>query len=188
MAKVCVFGSYKSFGKKKKDEVVKLGRMLGENGFDVISGGFGGTMEDVSKGAKDAGGKTIGVTYYKWQDVKYKKPNKYIDEEIRTKDIFERIDVMMKNADAFIVLPGGTGTLLELAACLEHVNKGLSKPKPIIALGNFWKPIAKVLSKENLLSDVAKSTSKPKTCADLITFTSTPSEIISKLKVSIKVM
>ena len=186
MPKVCVFGSYKSFGKEKRDEVVKLGRMLGENGFDVISGGFGGTMEDVSKGVKDAGGKTIGVTYYKWQDIEHKNPNKYIDEEIRTNDIFERIDVMMKNADAFIVLPGGTGTLLELAACLEHINKGLSKPKPIIALGNFWKPIAKILSKENLLSDVAKNTIKPKTCANLVTFVNTPSEIIAKLTLVLK--
>jgi uncharacterized protein (TIGR00730 family) len=182
MPKICVFGSYKNFNKKKKNEIIMLGSLLGKNGFDVISGGFGGTMEDISKGAKDAGGKTIGVTYYKWKDVSYKKPNKYIDEEIKTKDIFERIDVMMKNADAFIVLPGGTGTLLELAACLEHINKGLSEPKPIIALGNFWRPITKILSKEKPLSGIFKYSLKPKTCADLVTFLNTPNEIISKLK------
>ncbi|MGB2706016.1 MAG: LOG family protein [Candidatus Omnitrophota bacterium] len=165
MKKVCVFGSYKNLGKKEKADVVKLGKLLAEKGFEVMTGGFGGTMEDISRGAKEAGGKTIGVTYYKWEDQPYKKPNKYIDEEIKTKDIFERIDVMAKNADAFIVLPGGTGTLLELAACLELVNKGLMKPKPIIALGNFWK---------DTLEKLASS-------RDLVTFVATPEEAVAAL-------
>lgn len=159
--KICVFGSYKSLGKKKKEDTVQLGALLAESGFTVVNGGFGGTMEDVAKGAKKAGGKTIGVTYYKYSDTE-KKANKYIDEEIRTENIFERINVMLKQADGFVVLPGGTGTLLEFAAILEHVKKGLMNPKPIVALGDYWSRVVDALS----------------TCRDLVTFVETPEEVI----------
>lgn len=179
--RVCVFGSYKDLGKKKKEEIVKLGRLLAENGFEVLSGGFGGTMEDISRGAKELGGKTVGVTYYKWEDAPYKRPNKYIDEEIKTRNIFERIDVMMKNSDAFIVLPGGTGTLLELASCLEHINKGMMKPKPIIALGNFWKSAAEILAEEPLLSEEARSATSALSCRDLVTFVDSVEEAVERV-------
>ena len=187
--RVCVFGSYKDLGKKEKENIIKLGRLLAEKGFEVVSGGFGGTMEDVSRGAKEAGGKTIGVTYYKWgnlsraksKDAPYKKPNRYIDKEIRTKDIFERINAMMENSDAFIVLPGGTGTLLELAACLEHINKGLMKPKPIIALGNFWKDALEKLANEPVLSEEARSARNALSCRDLVTFVDTVEEAVEEI-------
>ena len=162
--KICVFGSYKSLEKKEKENTICLGALFAESGFTVVNGGFGGTMEDVAKGAKEAGGKTIGVTYYKYSDTE-RKANKYIDEEIRTENIFERINVMLKQADGFIVLPGGTGTLLELAAILEHVNKGLMNPKPVIALGDCWRKVMGALS----------------TCRDLVTFVDTPEEVLSIL-------
>ncbi len=190
MKKVCIFGSYKDLGRKEKQNIVKLGRLLAEKGFEVMTGGFGGTMEDVSRGAKDSGGKTIGVTYYKWGDLSagqargapYKKPNEYVDEEIKTENIFERIDVMTKNADAFIVLPGGTGTLLELAASLELINKGLTKPKPIIAFGDFWKNALEKLAGEPILSDKARAASGGLSCRDLVTFVATPEEAVEKIK------
>ena len=179
--KVCIFGSYKKLGKQQRNDIVKLGRLLAEKGFEIMNGGFGGTMEDISRGAKEAGGKTVGVTYYKWKNQSYKKPNKYIDEEIKTKDIFERIDIMTKNADAFVVLPGGTGTLLELAACLELVNKGLMKPKPIIALGDFWKSALEKLAEEPILSDKARAASNALSCRGLVTFVATPKEALEAL-------
>lgn len=180
--KICVFGSYKDLSNKEKENIIKLGKLLAEKGFTVVSGGFGGTMEDVSKGAKSAGGKTIGVTYYKWEDTPYKMANRYIDKEIRTKDIFERISTMMKNSDAFVVLPGGTGTLLELAAVLEHINKGLMKPKPIIAIESFWKSVIERLKDEPVLNEKAKSTLDALYCSNLVSFVDNVEEAVEKLK------
>lgn len=179
--KVCVFGSYKSLDKKTKDDVARLGKLLAEKGYIVVSGGFGGTMEDVSRGAKSAGGKTVGVTYYKQDDPSFKRSNKFIDEEIRTQDIFERITVMMKNSDAFIVLPGGTGTLLELAAMLEHINKGMMKPKPIIAIGNFWKNVTERLRDEPVLSVETRTRFSALSCADLVIFVKSVEEAVEKI-------
>lgn len=183
--RVCVFGSYKDLGKKEKENVVKLGKLLAEGGFDVVSGGFGGTMEDISKGAKSGGGKTIGVTFYKGKKILLRGANKYIDEEVETENLFERITVMMKISDAFIVLPGGTGTLLELAACLEHVNKGLMKPKPIIAFGDFWKSITERLAGEPVLNEEARSRFNALSCRDLVVFVDTAEEAVAKIKESV---
>ena len=64
--RVSVFGSYKNLSKKEKENIVKLGRLLAEKGFEVVSGGFGGTMEDISRGAKEGGGNTIGWVVNGW--------------------------------------------------------------------------------------------------------------------------
>ena len=180
--KVCIFGSYKDLSKKEKEEIVRLGKLLAQQGAIVISGGFGGTMEDVSRGAKLAGGKTIGVTWYKWEKPIYNKANAFIDEEIVADSLFERIDIMIKKADAFIVLPGGTGTLLELSAVLEHLNKGLLDPKPIIMLGNFWKPALTCLKKEPVLSEKTRNKRKVSYCNELVTFVKNIDECIDKLR------
>ncbi len=135
--KVCIFGSYKDLSQETKQDIIRLGRIFAQNGITVMSGGFGGTMEDISRGAKSAKGKTIGVTCYIWGKDRYIKANEFIDEEIVADSLLERIDIMLKEADAFVVLPGGTGTLLELSAILEHINKGLIESKPIIVWGNF---------------------------------------------------
>jgi len=180
--KICVFGSYKSLSKKEKENIILLGRLLAEGGFTLVNGGFGGTMEDTAKGAKSAGGKTIGVTYYKYGDTK-KSRNPYIDEEIRTENIFERLRVMLEISDGFVVLPGGTGTLLELAAVLEHINKNMMRPKPLVALGPYWKGALEALSEEAILSEPARKASGAISCRDLVTFVDTPEEAVAKLTV-----
>ncbi|MDD5097460.1 MAG: LOG family protein [Candidatus Omnitrophica bacterium] len=180
--KVCIFGSYKDLSKKEKEEIVRLGKLLAQEGATVMSGGFGGTMEDISRGAKSVGGKTIGVTWYKWEKPIYKNANAFIDEEIVADTLFERIDIMLKKADVFIVLPGGTGTLLELSAVLEHLNKGLIDPKPIIMLGDFWKPALACLKKEPVLSEKTRSKRNISCCDELVIFVKNVDECIEKLE------
>ena len=181
---VCIFGSYKDLSKKEKAEVVRLGKLLAQKGATVISGGFGGTMEDISRGAKSAGGSTIGVTWYKWEKPLYKGANEFIDEEIVAETLFERIDIMLKKAEAFIVLPGGTGTLLELSAVLEHLNKGLIEPKPIIMLGDFWKPALTCLKNEPVLSEKIRDKRKINCCVELVTFVKDVDECVKRLKIT----
>lgn len=180
--KVCIFGSYKDLSQETKEEIVRLGKMLAQKGITVMSGGFGGTMEDVSRGAKSVGGKTIGVTCYVWDKALYTKANNFIDEEIVADSLLERIDIMVKEADAFVVFPGGTGTLLELSVTLEYINKGLIEPKPIIILGDFWKQVFSCLKNEPIFSRKIKN-SREISCAELVTFVSTTDECVEKLEI-----
>jgi len=103
----------------------------------VCSGGYGGVMEAVSRGAKEAGGKTYGVT----ADFFGRKANPWIDVEVRKKSWEERLFELIHLADGFVACKGGTGTLVELAVVWEMLNKSVMKAKPFAVLGDFWQPI-----------------------------------------------
>ena len=127
----------------------KLGATLAQNGFNICSGGYSGIMEAASKGAYDNGGFVYGVTIELWN----KEPNSYITVEVREQKLFERITKLLELGDAYIILQGGTGTLLEFAAVWEYANKNLQQEKPIICHSNMWKEIVDVINKQMLLEN-----------------------------------
>lgn len=137
---ITVFGSSRH---RKSDadyeEALTLGQVLGEAGFAVCSGGYGGVMEAVSRGAKSVGAKTYGVT------AEFFKPkvNRWVDTEIRMRTWQERLFELIRIADGFVACKGGTGTLVELAVVWEMLNKSVMVRKPVVVLGGFWTPILK---------------------------------------------
>ena len=154
---ITVFGS--AFPKEDDAQykfAYQLGVLLAQNGFNLCTGGHKGIMEAASKGAFDNGGLVYGVTVDLWNS----EPNPYITIEIREEKLFERITKLLELGDAYIILQGGTGTLLEFAAVWEYANKNLHQPKPIICHSNMWKEIVEVMNKqmklENRKSDLIK--------------------------------
>ena len=127
----------------------ELGSTLAQNGFNICSGGYSGIMEAASKGAYDNGGFVYGVTIELWN----KEPNSYITVEVREQKLFERITKLLELGDAYIILQGGTGTLLEFAAVWEYANKNLQQKKPIICHSNMWKETVDVINKQMLLEN-----------------------------------
>jgi uncharacterized protein (TIGR00725 family) len=135
---VTVFGSSRpKEGDPDYADARALGRALAKRGFAVCSGGYGGVMEAVSRGAKEAGGKTLGVTaeFFK------AKTNPWIDVEVRLKTWQERLFELIRLADGFVACKGGTGTLVELAVVWEMLNKSVIAGKPFAVLGDFWTPV-----------------------------------------------
>jgi uncharacterized protein (TIGR00725 family) len=135
---VTVFGSSRpKAGDVEYEEARELGKLLAQRGFAVCSGGFGGVMEGVSRGAKENGGKTYGVTaeFFK------RKANAWVDTEVRMETWDERLFELIRLADGFAVCKGGTGTLVELAVVWEMLNKSVITEKPIAVVGDFWQPI-----------------------------------------------
>jgi len=136
---VTVFGSSRPReGDADYEEARILGRALAKHGFSVCSGGYGGVMEGVSRGAKEAGGKTYGVTADFFTNAKL---NSWIDLEVRMKTWEERLFELIRCADAFVACKGGTGTLVELAVVWEMLNKSVMTAKPLAVLGDFWQPV-----------------------------------------------
>jgi uncharacterized protein (TIGR00725 family) len=135
---VTVFGSSRPReGSEDYAEAQALGVALARAGFAVCSGGYGGVMEAVSRGAKEAGGKTYGVT------AEFFKPraNAWIDVEVRVETWQERLFELVRMGDGFVACKGGTGTLVELAVVWEMLNKSVLTGKPCAVLGEFWTPI-----------------------------------------------
>ena len=125
----------------------ETGKLLAEAGFTIANGGYGGTMLAAAKGATEAGGEAIGVTCSAFRG---SEANEYISREIVTKSLDERLDTLIKLGRGYVVLPGGTGTLLELAKVWELKNKGFIKEdKPVILVGGFWKPLADLIASDD---------------------------------------
>ncbi|MFB0551851.1 MAG: LOG family protein [Phycisphaerae bacterium] len=125
----------------------EVGKLLVQAGFTIANGGYGGTMLAAARGAAEAGGEVIGVTCSAF---KSSKANKYVTREIVTGSLDERLDTLIKLGQAYVVLPGGTGTLLELAKVWELKNKGfLETDKPIILVGGFWKPLVDMVASDD---------------------------------------
>lgn len=119
------------------EEARALGRSLGECGFAVCTGGYNGVMAAVSRGAKEAGSKTYGVT----AEFFAAKTNPWIDEEIRVPTWQERLFKLVSMGRGYVACKGGTGTLVELAVVWEMLNKAVMRGKPFVVLGNFWVPV-----------------------------------------------
>ena len=135
---ITVFGSSRPHRSDSDyEEALALGRALGEAGFAICSGGYGGVMEAVSRGAKSVGAKTYGVTA-EFFDA---KANAWIDAEIRVQTWEQRLFELVRFAHGFVACKGGTGTLVELAVVWEMLNKSVIGGKPMVVLGDFWTPI-----------------------------------------------
>lgn len=159
---ITIFGSAKPKpGEPQYDFAYKLGSRLAEEGFNICTGGYSGIMEAASKGAYDRGGLVYAVTVDSWHST----PNPYITIEVREKTLFQRIEKLIAMGDAYIVLQGGTGTFLELAAIWEYANKKLQEPKPIVCHSDMWKRIVEIMDKQ--MQFEGRETGIVKPCEDI---------------------
>jgi uncharacterized protein (TIGR00730 family) len=143
---VTVFGSARSRpGDADYARAEALGRALARAGHAVITGGGPGDMEAVSKGAYEAGGKTIGVCIELPHE---EKPNPYLTHTISFRYFFVRKVMFVKYSKAFVILPGGFGTLDELFESLTLVQTRKVPPFPVILTGDdgFWDGLLSWLS------------------------------------------
>jgi uncharacterized protein (TIGR00730 family) len=122
-----------------------LGRQLAEHGFDVVSGGYTGVMEAVSRGAKERGGRVIGVTVEVIARAFERVPNEFLDQEIQTAALLERIDKLVELGAAYVVLPGGAGTLAELGIVWNLALFGALHDKPLIVVGVGWERVLRTM-------------------------------------------
>jgi hypothetical protein len=136
---VVVFGSNSpQDGEPDYAEARELGRLLAQAGYVVATGGYFGTMEAASRGAKEAGGYVIGVTTSLFDGVRL-QPNAYLDEEIKFPTLFERLHHLVTLAEAWVALPGGIGTLSEVALTWSLMQVGEMKRQPFVLVGEQWR-------------------------------------------------
>lgn len=136
---ISVFGgSSPRPGSPAYEEAYDVGRLLAERGFAVATGGYSGTMTAVSQGAAESGGHVIGVTSDQIEQFRPLAPNQWVQEEIRYPTLQERLIHLVRKNDGMIVLPGGIGTLSEMALAWSYLQVGEISPRPLALLGNLW--------------------------------------------------
>jgi uncharacterized protein (TIGR00730 family) len=152
-----------------------LAGQLVKNGFNVISGGGPGVMEAANKGASEAGGKSVGLHI---QMPKEQKPNEYANVKLDFRYFFIRKVMFVKYAVAYVIMPGGFGTLDELFESLTLIQTSRIRSFPVILMDQeYWKGLVKWL-KETLLKHHAISESD----LDIFTLVDTPEEAVHIIK------
>jgi len=143
---VSIFGSSRSDPKNKYYKLAeKTAYKLAKAGFTVMTGAGGGIMEAANKGAHKAKGKSIGLNILIPLD---QKPNKYITRLIDFKYFFCRKVMFSKYSKAFIIFPGGFGTLDEFFEPLSLIQTQRVEPFPVILMGSdYWKGLIKWIEK-----------------------------------------
>jgi uncharacterized protein (TIGR00730 family) len=139
MKTISVFGgSTPQPGSAAYQEAHLLGSLLAESGFAVQTGGYIGTMEAVSRGASEAGGHVIGVTCDEIEAWRPVAPNQWVAEEKRCPTLKERLYILIDDCDGAIALPGGIGTLAEIALNWSQLQVNPEEPRPLILIGEGW--------------------------------------------------
>ena len=137
---VAVYGSARPVeGDALYEEARRLGALLARRGHTVMTGGYCGMMEAVTRGAAEAGGKTIGVTCAEIERHRPGGANPWVQVVIHTETLNQRLEVLTRQPDAMIALPGGIGTMAEISLALNLSVISQEEPKPIILIGRSWR-------------------------------------------------
>ena len=173
---VSIFGSSRVNPKSPTYQTtVEAARLLVESGFNVISGGGPGVMEAANRGAAEAGGKSVGLHIHLPNE---QKPNEYANVRLEFKYFFIRKVMFVKYAVAYIIMPGGFGTLDELFEALTLIQTKRIRYFPVILLGsNFWSGLLDWVKNTLVEEDTISETD-----FDIFNVVDTPQEAVQIIK------
>ena len=126
-------------GEPAYQEGMRLGRMIASAGHTVLTGGYIGSMEAVSRGAAEAGGWVVGITCDEIEAFRPGKANQWVQEERRFSTIRQRLFALIDGCDAAYALPGGIGTLTEVSVMWSHLQTGVISPRRLVLIGSGWR-------------------------------------------------
>lgn len=148
---IAVFGSSEPVENEPLYEAARaIGGLLAQAGYVVATGGYGGVMEAANRGAREAGGRTIGVTCSIFVQ---RAPNPYLDEALDTANLHERQRLLIESARGFVVLPGKSGTLAELTLVWALHRAGSLESCPVVLLGAGWVHFLRHLVQAGMLDE-----------------------------------
>jgi len=150
----------------------QLGGLLAGKGFVVVTGGYGGLMEATSRGAHEAGGKVIGLTMQHWTNV---EPNQWNIDLRWSKNYGTRLNHLL-NCNGVIALPGGVGTLSEMAI-VWAASQTEGQALPLVLLGDCWPPIIQAMRKNLVIGERD---------LNLLRFAASPEEAVREIQIGLQ--
>ena len=144
---VTIFGGSKcKEGFPEYEQARKVGQILAEQGFTICTGGYLGVMEAASRGARERGGRVLGIVMNQFKA----EPNRYLTDKVATNHFYDRLQGLIQRSIGFIALKGGMGTVTEISLVWNKLMTGVIDPRPLVLLGECWKPVVKAWE-ENLV-------------------------------------
>lgn len=137
-------------GERLYERAKEVSRLVAAAGYTVVNGGGPGVMRAASEGAKEVGGRTIGVTFYPKEGLNYESrdPQNPLDEEIKTKNYLERTLKLLELGDIYLIFNGGTGTISEFGMAWGLARLYFGRHKPLILFGGFWYKILEAIARD----------------------------------------
>jgi len=147
---VTVYGSARfKEGHRYYELARSMGKALAENNFTVMTGGGPGVMEAANRGAKEGGGVSLGCNIVLPFE---QKLNPYIDRKVEFEFFFTRKVILRKKSVAYVLMPGGFGTMDEIFEVLTLIQTGKLPPRPVVCMGtDYWKHLGTFL-RETMLT------------------------------------
>ena len=127
-------------------EALSLGRRLAEAGFTICTGGYLGVMEAASRGAREAGGRVMGIVMNQFKG----EPNRYLTDKVATDHFYDRLQNLITRSVGFVALRGGMGTVTEISLVWNKLQTGVLAKRPLVLLGECW-PAVITTWRENLV-------------------------------------
>jgi uncharacterized protein (TIGR00730 family) len=137
---ISVFGSSNPQpGEAAYEEARAVGRLLAEAGYGVATGGYSGVMAAASQGAGEAGGHVVGVTSNQIERWRPLGPNQWVKQEIRYETLRDRLFHLVVENAGVVVMPGGVGTLSEMALAWSLMQVAEIPARPFVLYGDHWR-------------------------------------------------
>ncbi len=130
-------------------EAKDLGARLAQAGFTICTGGYLGVMEAASRGAREKGGRVLGIVMNQFKS----EPNRYLTDKVATNHFYERLQNLIERSSGFIALRGGMGTVTEVSLVWNKLQTGVINKRPLVLLGKCWKPVVEAWQKNLVVTD-----------------------------------
>lgn len=147
---VTVFGGSKC-GEDSTEygEARELGGRLAEAGFTICTGGYLGIMEAASRGARERGGRVLGIVMNQFKS----EPNRYLTDKVATDHFYDRLQNLITRSVGFVAFRGGMGTVTEVSLVWNKLQTGVIDRRPLVLLGDCWRPVVAAWQSSLVVSD-----------------------------------
>jgi uncharacterized protein (TIGR00730 family) len=147
---VTIFGGSRcDEGSEEYRQAKELGARLAEAGFTICTGGYLGVMEAASRGAREKGGRVLGIVMNQFKG----EPNRFLTDKVATKHFYERLQNLIDRSVGFVALRGGMGTVTEVSLVWNKLQTGVINRRPLVLLGASWKAVVKSWQENLVVSD-----------------------------------
>src|SRR5918997_4401357 len=146
-------------------EARRVGQLLAEAGFTICTGGYLGVMEAASRGARERGGRVLGIVMNQFKS----EPNRYLTDKVASAHFYERLQNLIMRSVGFVAIRGGAGTVTELSLVWNKLQTRVIEPRPIVLLGSCWPPVIEAFRANLIVSEQDIS---------LLDFARTPEEAV----------
>lgn len=144
----------------------RVGELLAEAGYTICTGGYLGVMEAASRGAREKGGRVLGIVMNQFKA----EPNRFLTDKVATEHFYERLQQLITRSVGFIALRGGMGTVTEVSLVWNKLQTRVIEPRPIVLLGDCWPPVVEVWRQHLVVSEADVS---------VLDFAETPEQAVS---------